>query len=70
MRNALSVTVFWRVLAHFSRVLTHSVLHGKAKLRSTDENLLDATIEKGDEHTIQIIDGPTASMMSLELSFL
>ena len=42
----------------------------KAKLRSTDENLLDATIEKGDEHTIQIIDGPTASMMSLELSFL
>ena len=34
---------------------------------STDENLLDdATIEKGDEHTIQITGGPTASMMSLE----
>ena len=34
---------------------------------STDENPLDdATIEQGDEHTIQITGGPTASMMSLE----
>jgi hypothetical protein len=27
----------------------------------------DATIEQGDEHTIQISGGPTASMMSLEV---
>ena len=34
---------------------------------STNENPLDdATIEQGDEHTIQITGGPTASMMSLE----
>ena len=34
---------------------------------NTDENPLDdATIEKGDEHTIQITGGPTASMMVLE----
>ena len=34
---------------------------------SPDENPLDdATIEQGDEHTIQITGGATASMMSLE----
>ena len=34
---------------------------------NTDENpLVDATIEQGDEHTIQITGGPTSSMMSLE----
>ena len=34
---------------------------------STTETPLDeATIEQGDEHTIQITGGPTASMMSLE----
>ena len=33
---------------------------------TTETPLDDATIDKGDEHTIQITGGPTASMMSLE----
>ena len=33
---------------------------------TTETPLDDVTIEKGDEHTMQITGGPTASMMSLE----
>ena len=49
-----------------SLVATTCTTHDPPEASTTEIPLDDATIEQGDEHTMQITGGPQASMMSLE----